>query len=231
MSEFTHVEGVPHDFAGVARLFPLPNLVMFPGVMQPLHIFEPRYVEMLEDALAGDQLIAVALLTPGWEQDYQGAPSIARTVCLGRITAHSPTDDGRHNLLLAGLTRARVLEELPTSSAFREARVALAEDKYPGSSSASRNVLRRRLLAAYHAMLPDGSALQEHFDQLLAEDIDLGAITDLIAYTIAFSMEFKQQLLDTMDVDERALALLAEMPAVHENEQGFRPYPIEFSMN
>ena len=54
------------DFAGTARLFPLPNLVLFPHVMQPLHIFEPRYRQMTADALAGDRLIAVVLLKPGW---------------------------------------------------------------------------------------------------------------------------------------------------------------------
>ena len=64
-------------FSGVARLFPLPNLVLYPHVMQPLHIFEDRYREMLEDALAGDRLIAMALLEPGWETDYESRPPIA----------------------------------------------------------------------------------------------------------------------------------------------------------
>ena len=80
-------------FAGMARLFPLPNLVMFPHVVQPLHIFESRYVEMLEDALAGDHLIATALLMPGWEGEYDGRPPVDPIVCLGRVISHSPTKE------------------------------------------------------------------------------------------------------------------------------------------
>ena len=69
------------DFSGVVRLFPLPNVVLFPHVMQPLQIFEPRYLELLDDALADDGLLAMALLEPGWESDYDGRPPIASTVC------------------------------------------------------------------------------------------------------------------------------------------------------
>src|ERR1041384_3715325 len=92
----------PDTFSGRARLFPLPNLVMFPHVVQPLHIFEPRYREMLEDALASDRLIAMALLAPGWEDDYHGRPALYPTACLGRVTTSHRLEDGRYNLLLEG---------------------------------------------------------------------------------------------------------------------------------
>ena len=69
---------------GVARLFPLPNLVLFPHVLQPLHIFEPRYCDLLEAALADDRLIAMAVLAPGWEKDYEGRPPVHPIACLGR---------------------------------------------------------------------------------------------------------------------------------------------------
>ena len=72
-------------FCGKVRLFPLPNLVLFPEVMQPLHIFEPRYRQMTADALAGDRLIALGLLRPGWEADYDGKPAIYPVACLGRV--------------------------------------------------------------------------------------------------------------------------------------------------
>src|SRR6266545_6172021 len=102
------------DFAGTARLFPLPNLVFFPHVMQPLHIFEPRYRQMTADALAGDRLIAMALLRPGWEPDYEKVPPIYPVVCLGRIVADQRLEDGRYRLLLRGLSRAGIVEEVPT---------------------------------------------------------------------------------------------------------------------
>ena len=69
------------------RLFPLPNLVLFPHCVQPLHIFEPRYCEMLEDALAGDKLIATVLLEAGWEAEYERRGTIAPVACLARVVS------------------------------------------------------------------------------------------------------------------------------------------------
>src|SRR5437868_12939738 len=88
---------------GVIRLFPLPKLVLFPGAMQPLHIFEPRYRQMTADALAGDRLIAMVLPRPGWEKDYYGRPAIHTTACIGTITSDQRLDDGRFNILLRGV--------------------------------------------------------------------------------------------------------------------------------
>src|SRR3990170_3664199 len=90
-------------FSGVVRLFPLPNLVLYPHVMQPLHVFEGRYREMLEDAIAGDRLIAMALLEPGWEPDYESRPAIAPFACLGKVITHHRLSDCRYNLLLMGV--------------------------------------------------------------------------------------------------------------------------------
>src|SRR5574339_310094 len=91
---------VPRDFEGTARLFPLPNLVLFPHVVQPLHVFEPRYRQMTVDALAGDRLIALVLLKPGWEAEYEGRPGIYPVACLGRLVADQKLPDGRYNLHL-----------------------------------------------------------------------------------------------------------------------------------
>ena len=72
--------GLPKDFRGEVRLFPLPNLVIFPGNVLPLHIFESRYKEMLEDALRRDELVTMATLTPGFEYDYYSRPPISPVV-------------------------------------------------------------------------------------------------------------------------------------------------------
>src|ERR1700693_6078222 len=97
------------NFGGSARLFPLPNVVFFPQVMQPLHIFEPRYRQMTADALAGDRLIALVLPKPGWEPDYAGSPSVHSVACLGKIVADQLVEDGRYNILLRGLGRIQIL--------------------------------------------------------------------------------------------------------------------------
>src|SRR5580658_8985720 len=96
-------------FSGTARLFPLPNLVFFPHALQPLHIFESRYRQMTADALAGDRLISLVLLQPGWEKHYEQKPALYPVACLGRIVAEETLDDGRYNLLLRGIGRVRIL--------------------------------------------------------------------------------------------------------------------------
>ena len=77
-------------------------MVLFPGAVLPLHIFEERYKTMTADALAGDRRVAMALLRPGWEKDYYGRPAIESVVCIGRIASSERLDDGRYNFLLHG---------------------------------------------------------------------------------------------------------------------------------
>jgi len=101
METFENLRFSFENFSGTVRLFPLPNLVLFPHVMQPLHIFEPRYRSLLEDALRSDGLIAMATLAPGWEADYEGRPPLYPTACLGRIATHRQLDDGTYNVLAA----------------------------------------------------------------------------------------------------------------------------------
>src|SRR5436190_11964798 len=119
------------DVSGTARLFPLPNLVLFPHVVQPLHIFEPRYRQMTADALAGDRLIALVLLKPGWEEDYETRPAVHPVACLGRVVADQLLDDGRYNLLVRGLSRVRLLGEAPNGKLYRTAQAELLHNEPP----------------------------------------------------------------------------------------------------
>jgi Lon protease-like protein len=92
-------------------LFPLPNVVLFPNVFLPLHIFEPRYREMVADALASDRLIGMVLLKPGWEHEYEGRPPVYPIGCSGVITHVDQLPDGRYNIVLRGVERFRIVEE------------------------------------------------------------------------------------------------------------------------
>ena len=104
---------LPKDFDNEVRLFPLPELVLFPGVMQGLHIFEPRYREMMEDAIQSDSLITMASLKPEAAHKFSlDEPPIFETVCIGKIVTHSQTNDGRYNLLLVGAKRARIIRQI-----------------------------------------------------------------------------------------------------------------------
>lgn len=97
--------------APLLPLFPLSNVVLFPGVPLPLHIFEPRYRAMVADALEGDRLIGMVLLKPGFEADYEGRPPIFPIGCRGVLVHSAKLDDGRYNIVLNGLERVRVVEE------------------------------------------------------------------------------------------------------------------------
>src|SRR3954469_17833453 len=92
-------------------LFPLPNVVLFPRAVLPLHIFEDRYKAMTADVLAGNRLIARALRKPGWEKNYYQAPAIEPVVCVGEILSWEQLPDGKYNFLLQGRVRARVMSE------------------------------------------------------------------------------------------------------------------------
>jgi Lon protease-like protein len=97
--------------ADLLPLFPLPNVVLFPNVFLPLHIFEPRYREMVADALSADRLIGMVLLRPGWERDYEGQPPIYPVGCSGVITHAERLPDGRYNIVLRGVERFRLVSE------------------------------------------------------------------------------------------------------------------------
>ena len=92
-------------------LFPLPNVVLFPNVFLPLHIFEPRYLEMIADALKGDRIIGMALLRPGYEANYEGRPPVYEVGCAGVITHSQPRADGRYDIVLRGLQKFRITSE------------------------------------------------------------------------------------------------------------------------
>ena len=235
MSGLDELYRLPDDFRGAVRLFPLPNLVLFPHVLQPLHVFEARYRALAEEALATDQLICLANLQPGWEADYEGRPPLLPIGCLGRIVSHHRLEDGRLNLLLAGLRRVRLTKELPPLRPFREARVELMEDHYASTDATTRSSLLRRLIEAFRRVVPQASQLQEQFQQLLGAELPLGTLTDIIAYTLDLPLEFKVQLLAETNVDRRAVTLVDRLESTtlpsHLFGGGHRPFPPSFSEN
>lgn len=221
-------------FSGVVRLFPLPNLVMYPHVMQPLHIYEERYREMLEDALATDRLIAMALLEPGWETDYESRPPVARYACLGKIVTHHRLKDGRYNLLLMGVGRIRIAEELPPLRSFRQAKVELLGESFANDSAHHIDELEREMMAAFQRHLPGGCQAPEQLREMFAQNLPLAMMTDLAAYALPLDLAIKKQLLAEFRVDVRAQLLLEHLESQSSSEmvgavaEGFPP---QFSLN
>ncbi|MEQ8210595.1 MAG: LON peptidase substrate-binding domain-containing protein [Lacipirellulaceae bacterium] len=196
-------------FSGKVRLFPLPDLVMFPHVVQPLHIFEQRYREMLREALDSDGLIAMSIPVPSSSPLIdEDRPDLEPYACLGKVVTHQRLEDGRYNLMLLGVRRVRLIEELPQERTFREAKVELLDDFESDISSASRDALQSQLTESFRTALPSGSLPSDAVSELLSSDIPLGVLTDLVSFALPFSGEIKRQLLGESNVDARANLLL-----------------------
>jgi uncharacterized protein len=125
-------------------IFPLPNVVLFPNVFLPLHIFESRYRAMVGDALDEDRIIGMVLLRPGWEGDYEGRPPVYPIGCAGLITHAERLGDGRFNIVLRGLEKFRIQGE-DTSRSYRIARVDSIDEPAGARDKEALRQARRRL--------------------------------------------------------------------------------------
>ncbi len=180
-------------------LFPLPNVVLFPGMPLPLHIFELRYREMVEAAMAAEKTIGMVLLKPGFEADYEGRPPIFETGCAGVIERCDRLDDGRYNILLRGTSRFRVENEYPGAS-YRIASVATLSE--PKGDAADLLALHPQLLASI-GTASDGPAVLV-LQSELAPDVFVNALCQ----TLALTPIERQSLLDCPTTLERARRLL-----------------------
>ena len=204
MSDVFDVQDDLKLFTGEAPLFPLPNVVLLPQTWLPLHIFEPRYRAMIADALDGDRLIAMALLQPNQELAYESKTAkIHPVVCLGRIAVEEKLPDGRFNLALRGICRARIETELETDQPYRTAELTLLSDFYPSEPTIDRRHRQHELLSGATEVLPE---LQSDplLHQLLDAEIPLGVLCDVLTHSLGLSPLDTQMLLEESDVDVRS---------------------------
>ena len=192
-------------------LFPLPNVVLFPGVFLPLHIFEARYRAMTEDALAGDRMIGMTLLKPGFEAEYEGRPPIYPVGCVGLITHAERLPDGRFHIVLQGVERFRVIGE-DDSRVYRLGIIErLGGDIPTPSDTATLRALRDRI---EHLLVP---LVERGGSELTVPPAmtDADVIHALAQYLDLAPIE-KQALLECGTLIDRAVALadLLEMKAM-----------------
>jgi Lon protease-like protein len=192
------------DFTGTGRLFPLPGVVLFPHVVLPLHVFEPRYRRMTEAALAGDRLITIVALKAGADPGGPGAPAIEPVGCLGRILNCERLADGRFNALLLGRKRVRIVKELAVKTPYRQAELELIEDIAPGDESPWRADLAR----VFRELVASKGPVDPELDALLNSDLPLGALTDIATHALGLPWRIKQQLLEEARAARRAEFLL-----------------------
>ncbi|MFH1748283.1 MAG: LON peptidase substrate-binding domain-containing protein, partial [Planctomycetota bacterium] len=194
-------------------IFPLPEIVLFPRAVLPLHIHEPRYQQMTSDALANERIIATALLKPGFEPHYYTlrAP-IHPVIGIGQIVASEQLDDGKFNILLRGYDRARILEEVPHQP-YRVARVQPLDDLAPSNANQI-DQLRGDLQRTIEAEFVGETEMQEYWLELFESSLGLGDLVDLIASGLPIIAELRQDLLAEVNPVTRAAHIMAHIKTV-----------------
>ncbi len=184
-------------------LFPLPNVVLFPNVFLPLHVFEDRYRDMVADALAEDRIIGMVLLRPGWEEDYEGRPAIYPVGCAGLITHAERLGDGRYNIVLQGLEKFRVLDE-DGSRSYRLARVDSIEDVPANGDDRDEMRLARRRLEALLVPQPKGRGSDTRVPASMADE----DLVNALAQYLELEPVEKQALLERNGLLARCRSLI-----------------------
>jgi len=180
-------------------LFPLPDVVLFPHMPLPLHVFEPRYRKMTADAMAGPRIIGMTLLKPGWERDYYGRPPVYPVGCAGLVEECRPLEDGRYNIRLKGVSRFRILSE-QAGEPYRLAAIETLSDEI--GDAAALEAGRKRVLAAI-GRAADGPSFLVTQPELPAE-----LFVNAVCQALSLSPVEKQSLLDCDTVGRRCERLL-----------------------
>jgi len=183
-------------------LFPLPNVVLFPNVCLPLHIFEPRYREMVADALDADRIIGMVLLRPGWEGEYEGRPPIYSVGCAGLITHAERQHDGRFNLVLRGLHKFKVTVE-DHSRRYRMAAIDPILETVADGDRATIGAERRRLESLL-VPRPEGRGADPKMPPSMPDE----ELVNSLAQYLDLEMVEKQALLERDGLVERCKSLI-----------------------
>lgn len=189
------------DLPDVIPLFPLPNVVHFPGAPLPLHVFEDRYREMVRDALAGSRLIGMVLLRAGWEEGYYEAPAVFDVGTAGEIVRADPLEDGRWNIVLKGVREFRIEDE-DSSRSYRLARVRWRPS--PEASVTRESMLRVWDLARRYLTLRGQEA---RLPAVPEDDVDPLLVVNFLAQQLDLPAIERQALLEAADGEGRGARL------------------------
>lgn len=192
-----------HALPTTVPLFPLQDVVLFPNMSRPLHIFEPRYREMVSDAVQGDGYVGMVLLRPGYASLYEGNPPIFQIGCAGEITQAEELSDGRWIIVLRGTTRFRVLSE-DHSRSYRVGEVEPIEERHDAAALAALETLRLALTDVFADLAPGAGPRPA---DLSDEDLVNG-----LAQFLDLEPVDRQVLLEAVGPLERAQALLEMVP-------------------
>jgi Lon protease-like protein len=183
-------------------IFPLPNVVLFPNVFLPLHVFEARYRAMVKDAIDSDRIIGMALLRPGFEADYAGRPPVYPIGCAGLITHSETLPDGRFNIVLRGLEKFRMIGE-DTAKPYRLAHIEALAEATPDVDRTIMRQHRRRLESLLASTLE-----RRNVDPTLPPNVSDHDLVNALAQYLALEPIERQALLECDGILSRCSALI-----------------------
>ena len=208
--------------AGALKIFPLPEVVVFPGTPAPFHVFEPRYRAMTEAALEGDRFLAVATLRDPAQAAQDRAP-LFRVAGAGIIEADERLPDGRYNILLRGVARVRLVEELlSTGRPYREFRVEVLEDHYPpgGPPALATRVSTLERCVLELARLSEADSGARDLAEAAARMRVPGRLADAVAAALVSDTASRLAILEELDVGRRIDRVVDEVAALLLGSQG-----------
>ena len=195
------------DLPGVVPLFPLSGALLLPSGQMPLNIFEPRYLEMIDDVIAGDRVVAI--IQPRFDREDKATgeecPALCQVGTLGRITSLSETGDGRYIISLVGICRFRLLEEADHKTAYRQGRIAPFLNDLSSDNGADK-VNREALLESFRAYLENNNLEADWESVSQASNTTLVNTMSMMA---PYGPAEKQALLEAPDLKTRADTLVA----------------------
>lgn len=200
------------DALDAIPVFPLPNVVLFPGAPLPLHVFEPRYRVMLKDCLESHRVLVVAQLTGRIEED--GRPEIATIASAGSIVEHHALPDGRSNILVVGEARLRLDEialEDPPRFPYRRARATLLSDLEVGVAQHDETAL----VAAATLFAAEVKKHDPSFAFHVPRGLSAARLADLCAYQLVIDPSVRQAMLEDLDPRSRVGRVTAQLAFQH----------------
>jgi Lon protease-like protein len=230
-------EYVQVNFGRPMPLFPLPDTVLLPHAVLPLHIFEPRYRQMIDDVLEGSQQIAMATFNnKDWKAHYHGSPPLRPAVCIGHIVQHESMSDGRHNILLHGVCRARIRQTIEPDGErrYRLAKLTpLETGEEPPPMPNVRKALQRLLTSPRLKRLRSVETVVQWFDR---DDVSTHALLELLGFALVHDTEMKYRLLEEGSPLRRAQILRRELVNLDHlvllaERQAYKEWPKGMSWN
>ena len=194
-------------------MFPLPNVVLFPHALLPLHIFEDRYQALARDVLAGHHFLAISLLTSPEDADSQDRPPVQRIAGVGEVVMAHELPDGRFNLVVRGRARVRVDDELDSDRPYR----IISATELPDLPGADPDELRdadqslRALVGHLADSIPEGGELLR---QVVISQETPSELVDVLAAALVVDPTLRQRLLETRDVLKRIERVSGEVVAM-----------------